>query len=421
MKYTFDNILDSEIYDSAAVMFVLGPYELFNSLVIDTLKDRCSIDDTEIDSSENDAEFGLAGDESIGFKTNTLDLATFLDIVSVPSLNGKWYCRVDYGTLPAPQKDKILKYIKHPSHNGVLVVSSLEYKDYRTLLNNKVIAISEDVHSVSLSFPKRNMVKTIVANIFLENNIIISKKALDYFLTRMSTEYNEYQQVIDTIINNHMKPEDIDNKEATYKLELDVIKDDLSGVENYNINDFLVELTKPLSSGKTNNKKVIRMLSILEEQIGVKETFNKTRKFIDEEIEFRILINKGIIPIRIDYFMSDIVKMLDKMIPKEQREENEQYKRLTSMNEWQFRNKAMIAAQTSLKDWLYMKMILQSAYKNSSGYGDETSYKRALYDVVTRSTLSGNRINNIVGLDDILKKDLRRIDRILYQDKEEGA
>ena len=68
-----------------------------------------------------------------------------------------------------------------------------------------------------------------------------------------------------------------------------------------------------------------------------------------------------------------------------------------------------------------MKMILQSAYKKSSGYGVETSYKRALYDVVTRSTLSGNRINNIVGLDDILKKDLRRIDRILYQDKEEGA
>ena len=91
------------------------------------------------------------------------------------------------------------------------------------------------------------------------------------------------------------------------------------------------------------------------------------------------------------------------------------------MNEWQFRNKAMIAAQTSLRDWLYMKMILQSAYKNSAGYGDETSYKRALYDVVTRSTLSGNRINNIIGLEDILKIDLRRIDRVLYQDKKEEA
>ena len=65
-----------------------------------------------------------------------------------------------------------------------------------------------------------------------------------------------------------------------------------------------------------------------------------------------------------------------------------------------------------------MKMIIQSAYKNSAGYGDETSYRRALYDVVIRSTLSGNRINNIVGLEDILKTDLWRIDRILYQDKE---
>lgn len=417
MRYTFNDILEPKVYESTAVMFVFGQYETFNAMVVDTLKNKCVV--KGIDSSSIDSAFGIGG-ETLGFATNAVDFNTFLEVVGVASISGKWFCRVELGSLSDKQKDKLMHYIKEPSNNGVLVITSIDFKEFRPFLKLKVFGVSQNVHLLSLSFPKRNIVKSIVAKKFEENNMIIAKDALDYFVMRMSSEYDDYDTVINSISDNHNTNNDTNGTKEYHTITLQELKDDMSGIENFNLNDFLIELTKPLSNGNTNKKKIIKMLASLEEQLGTVELYKNTMRFIDECIDFRIMINRGIIPIRIDYFMSDVIKMINKTTPEEKREDDEKYKKYTSMNEWQFKNKATIAAQTSLRDWIYMKMILKTAYKDGEKGKNETNMIKALYALATRSVLGASRITNIIGIDDILRTDLNYIDSLKYIDRTQG-
>jgi hypothetical protein len=46
----------------------------------------------------------------------------------------------------------------------------------------------------------------------------------------------------------------------------------------------------------------------------------------------------------------------------------------------------------------------------------ENQCKRALYDISTRNRLSGDRINNLIGIENIFDKDIYNIDRVVYKD-----
>ena len=84
-----------------------------------------------------------------------------------------------------------------------------------------------------------------------------------------------------------------------------------------------------------------------------------------------------------------------------------------------FRKKAYIASQTSLKDWEYMKIILSKAienYKISDAEMDEKCQK-ALYEVATRSVITPSRINNDIGISNILDKQLNELDRIVFDEQ----
>jgi hypothetical protein len=344
-------------------------------------------------------EFGLPDDigEDDTF-TNSVDFATFMEVIGVANINGKWYCRTDYSMLTKKQKEQLLKYIREPSDNGILVIVSTDWMQYKDLLKNRVLSFSKVSHIMQLGFPSKPILKNIVAQCFEEKNIEIESSAVDFFVMRMSTAYDKYEEQINNICDVHK------NGILTAK----DMKVYMKGIENFIIDDFIDELVKPMSSDKTNSKKVLKIMIALEDELTAQNLVYQLIKKIDEYIEFRILINRGYIPIGINYFFNDIIKRLPEPY-------NKKYEKV---NEWVFRKKAQTASATSLRDWEYMKIILSKAIENVKISADEIDEKcqRALYDVATRSVMNGDRLNNVIGIDNVFNKCLDNIDKIQYDE-----
>jgi hypothetical protein len=401
MKYTFKEMLNAEIYQNTRVMFVLGKYTLFNNMVADELKEMCIEDSEEFGTNTVpvvSSEFGLDDEALEGGTANSVDFNTFMDVIGVLSINGKWYCRVEYSSLTKKQLERLMAYIKDPSINGILVVSSTEWKDYRDLLKNRILSFSKVSHIMQLSFPSKDILKVLVGQLFSDKGVEIDNGAIDFFITRMSSAYESYEEVIDDIVTKH----------GQSYLDIKSIKNYMKGIENFIIDDFIRELVKPMVSDKTNSKKVLKIMMALEDEYGAKGLVYKLIPLIDEALEFRVLINSGSIPIGINYFYKDVINGLGG--------ENSKYGK---MSEWKFRSKAILASQTSLRDWEYMKLILNKAIENVKISDAEMDIKcqRALYDLCTRSVITADRVNNIIGIDDVLDKGLRYIDKVVFDEK----
>lgn len=398
MKYTFKEIMNAEIYSNTRVMVVTGKYNWFNNMVCDTLKTISRSEDTYFNESIGlDDEFGIAEDEEIEQSGNSVDFNTFMEVVGVSSVNGKWFCKVDYASLTKKQIETLLKYIKEPSENGVLVVVSTEWKDYRELLKNRALSFSKVSHLIQLNFANRTVLKSIVKQCFLEKGVEIDQSALEIFITRMSNAYEKYEETIDKIVEMH----------GAKELSAKEIKSYMKGIEYFILDDFMTELTKPMSSSKSNNKKILRIMASLIDDNGAKGLVYQVLKKIDEYIEYRLLINTGYIPIGINYFFKDILKNL----PDSKKYEKE--------SEWSFRKKADIASRTSLRDWEYMKLILSRAIENNQVSDDimEMKCKKALYELCTRTVMFPSRINNALKIDNVLKKSLNNLDNIKYDEE----
>lgn len=395
MKYTFKDMLNAEMYESARVVFILGKHNLFNNLVSDELRATCVDSNSIFGLDELSGEFGL--DSSEVENINSVDFNTFMEVNGVANINGKWFCKTEYKPLTKKQRDQLTNYMKNPSDTGILVIESNDWKEYKEILRNKIISASKTVHSIELSFPNRDVLKAIVKQMFMERGIDIQSNALDLFLTKMSSAYEEYEKVIDDIKDVHGKR----------PLESKDLKVYMKGIEHFVLDDFVNELTKPLSSDKTNSKKVLKIMMALQDEMGAKNLVYQLLKIIDECIEFRILINTGYIPISLNYFFGEVIHNIG---------EDSKY---SKMKEWTFRKKATLASQTSLRDWEYMKLILFNAIKNVKLSDEiiEQKCKRALYDICTRSVLTADRINNIVGIDNVLSKELRNLNNIKFEQR----
>lgn len=399
MKYSFKEMLNAEIYENTKVMFILGQYTWFNNMVSDTLKSIC-IDEVE---SYNAAigigeEFGISDSSDESNSANSVDFNTFMDVIGVASVNGKWFCKTDFKMLTKKQREKLFSYIKEPSDNGIIVIVSDDWKEYKDILKNRILSFSKTAHLIQLSFPNRNVLKSIVHQSFLENDIEIDSGALDIFLMKMSKAYGEYEGVIDYIVHAH-------NEKI---LNAQEIKKYMSGIEYFTVDDFVQEMTKPMVSDKTNNKKILKMMTSLEDELGAKNLLYQVLKQVEQYIDYRILINSGYIPIGINYFFNDVIKAL----PEDKKDKYEK------VNEWKFRKQAEIASRTSLRDWEYIKIILNGAIANNKLPDNIIDMKcqKALYEACTRSVLTSDRINNIIGIDNIIKKEIKHIDKIQFND-----
>ena len=396
MKYTFKDILTAEIYENTRVMIVLGNYVWFNNMVCDTLKGICMDQENVFTETIGIGdEFGITdGPEGI---SNSVDFSTFMNVIGVASINGRWYCRTDYSMLNKKQKEQLIKYAKEPSENGILVITSNDWMQYKDLLKLKMFNFNKYSHIMQLGWPTKPILKNIITQYFDEKGISIEPSAADFFILKMSQAYDKYEEELTDIVDIH--------KQET--LTVKDLKEYMKGIENYVLDDFIAEIVKPMSSDKTNSKKVLKIMMALEDELTPKDLVYKTLKKIDEFIEYRILINKGYIPIGINYFFNDV---LDKLPNKEKYEK---------VNEWTFRKKAEMASRTSLRDWEYMKLILTEAIADVRISEDEMSEKcqKALYELCTRSAITPSRINNIIGIDNVLSKGMSNINKIQYNEE----
>lgn len=399
MKYSFKEMLNEEIYDDTRVMFVLGKYLWFNNMVCDTLKGKCIDEEASnpIVMGLGD-EFGISDDTDNNFLSNSVDFNTFMEVIGVASINGKWFCKTDLATMNKKQKETLNKYIKEPSNNGILVVVSSEWRDYKEYLKNRVLTISKYCHLIQLSFPNRQVLKAIVAQSFSMYDKEIDNGGLDFFLMRMSSAYDDYEITIENICEMHKEDRQITAKD---------LKTYMKGIENFILDDYIEELLKPMSSDKTNSKKVLKIMISLEEEFGAKNLVYRLINIIDEYIDFRILINNGYIPIGVNYFFKDIIAGLP---------DKSKYEK---MNEWVFRKKANIASMTSLRDWEYMKIILMKSIENIRLPDDilDSKCQKALYELSTRSVITPSRINNIIGLENILHVQLDELNKVVYDEE----
>ena len=388
MKYTFLDILESRIFDETKVMFVTGPYNLFNNMVTDELKSRCRPDvEIEIDD-ETLSMFGIEKDETSDI-SNKVDFDTFMEVNGVANVNGKWFCRVDLKSLSKKQRDALNDYIKSPSDNGILVVTSTDYRDYAFYLKSKLIANSKSTHLIQLSWPNKRILEQIVIALFNERRIEINVSSAKFFILRMSNSYDDYEETIDKIAQNI--PEG--------KLEYNDLQEQMKGIENYVIEDFIELLLEPLANDKTTSKKIYKMLAALMDEFGARKLTSSIISIARDSLEFRQFINDGYIPVNIYYSFKEVQKSIgDKSS-------------ISKLSEFQFRKKAKLASKTSLLDWQYIILILSNVNK----FSDE-SYEKALYTLVSRSVLSESRLNNDIGVENILIDDISSINSIKYID-----
>lgn len=404
MKFQFRDITNESIYDSARILFVFGPYSIFNNIAIDEVRDRCKPKEIAVLSPEMLEDFGdiFNAGESRGITvSNTVTFDEFKQVINAVSMYGKWFTSIDYSFMSKKQKDWLNVYMKAPSDNGKIVIYCSEYRDYRILLKNKIITNSNMIHAIQLSFPYRDTLEAVVNTLFEARNVKIEKAAVELFIMRMSSSYDDYEEIIDKIVTESV-PDKIEGQDPnwvytiTYRDTLDAMK----GIENFVLDDFIDKLLVPLKTDKQNAKnKVYKMLNALLEEYGAQQLVNKLKFKVDDYIEFRIAINNGIIPIQIMKFS---VQDSKKRLPEESK--------LLNFSDYTFRKMALIASRTSLTDWMYMKLILNNARYQY----DSTSYERVLYSLINRTILNESRLNNAIGIENIMNIGINEIDSVPY-------
>ena len=165
MRYSFKDILNEDIYNKSRVVLITGKYKVFNNMVADTLKDMCTEKRMpNSDLTELNSEFGIEDTEE--YSSNTVDIDTFFDLADIPSINGKRFCRIELNSMNKKQKDRLNSYLKQPSRYGILVLLSNNFMDYKDYLKNKLFLNGQYTHLFTLSYPRRDILKSIVEIIF---------------------------------------------------------------------------------------------------------------------------------------------------------------------------------------------------------------------------------------------------------------
>lgn len=387
MKYSFNDILNDEFYTNSKVAIVTGPYNIFNNMVIDRFKKECAEENYYEVDSDTLSEFGIKSDDSEAKISNNVDFNTFMGVINIPSVVGKWFCSVDISIMSKKQMEILREYIKNPGDNGILIINSSEFKDYREFLYSNIVKYSKTCNLIQLSFPNRKTLINLVKQMFYSRSVQISEESASLFVMRMSSSYEEYNAIVDRVCEGY----------SDTVISYSQVKERLKGVENFVLDDFIEALLKPLSGEKiTANRKIYKMYKMLMQEYGITKLLNNIMYKIDDYIQFRILINKGIIPIKVRFSVDEAKRYIG--------EEHKLYK----MTEYKFRRMANIASLTSLRDWVYMKLILSKA---KGVYTDEGKEK-ILYTLMHRSVLNKSRLGNNIGIENVIDAKIKSIDKI---------
>lgn len=390
------SILDMETYKDFSVLVLTGSNVLMQKVVSNLIKESCqSKTNINVDTALL-SEFGY--DSSAVSISNILDFETFRNNIEIQSLSGKWFCSADMATLTSKQIDWVKEYIKKPSKNGVLVITSTNFKEYKPWLSNKILTVSPEAVLLEMSYPTRYQQYAVANMLFKKRNVEPDARALELFTAKMSSEYDQYEEIIDKVCSDVI-PEGYFDTHTVYMLSYDSILDSMRYIQNFVIDDFIYAILKPMEDRKPSGKKQIwRILGYLLDDMGPRKLVASVLYKIEELIQFRIAINTGYIPVAVKGFDVQESKML-------LGDENP----LTKKSDFMFRRLANTAAMTSLQDLVCIKMML----KNVDLY-NEMSYTKALYSMIVRSALNASRLDNDIGVENVILGDLNILDNIPY-------
>ena len=390
MKLSFKEIVSEEFYESAMVVIVAGQYNIFNNIVADELRERGKSIDTFSDEDLM-AEFGISADKKSEkiIVPNSVDFNTFMDVVDMPSINGKWFCSIDIALLSKKQIERFEKYSKNPSKNGTLIILTHDFKDFMGYLRNRVFTQGIHSHIIQLGFPNRGILVQLVVKLFIKRKVAIDTRSAELFVMRMSNSYDQYEETIDNICLGY----------SNVTLSYDQIFEGLKGIENYVLDDFIERLLTPISDEKVQtNRRIYKMLGAMLRELGAINLVNKIRYKIDDYIEFRMAINQGKIPIKVKFSVTEAKLKIGES------------SKISKISDFGFRKMAHIASMTSLKDWTYMRLILN----NTSFKFSDTANEKVLYTLVHRSILNNSRLNNDLGIESIMSMELDYLNGIMF-------
>lgn len=374
MIYSFKDIKNLDIDKKSYILFLGGNYPIFSNMVSDRCSESCK-GELKLDLSMFD-EFNI--DSSVE-SSEKISFDDFLLYVKTRKLVGKWFCSVDYKNLTKKQQELLVEYMKKPSENGILVIYLNDWKNLKGFHKSKIVQKSPNVNLLDLSWPNRKVLHGLLQDIFAERQVKVIDSAIQLFIMRMGNQYNDYMEEIDKICLGN------EGKEVSYQMMLSY----LDGITNYAIDDFVMAIIKPVRNDKiVLNRKSYKVLNTLMDDLGAKGLVRKLRSRVETYIEYRIHINNGNIPILVPYSVEEVQKKLP---------DTSVIKKISDVS---FKRNAKIASLTTLKDWYFIKMILESASKSNN----EEDYVRVLMAVIHRGIFPQDRLLNLIGIKDTLNE-----------------
>lgn len=395
MVYPFSYIVNEALYESSSVLFITGSHNIFNNYCVDRLK-KINVSDEEVPTS-NDLldDFGLSDTTeggSSGSSTN-ISFEEFKRLVPIPNINGKWFCNVSYDGLSDKLKKDVLAYANNPSPNGVLAVIVTDWRNIRQLLKIPKVQKSKDVNLVKLNYPSPFTLRDIIKGEFAKRSIEITGEAAELFQKRMSCQYDKYTDIINQITVG-MEGQTL-NFDDMFQL--------MKGIEFFDLGDFVEALLYPLQGeGISTKRKIYKILKSLLDDLPASEITQRLLREIKKYLVFRIAINTGRIPAKVRFSVKEMQERLKDAGPE------------FKMSDMQFRRTAEIAQMTTLRDWLYMYLMLSKLSTRGKPDEVELRHTKALYSLIHRQILPDTRLDNDIRISNILEEQQTILNNIKY-------
>lgn len=386
MQFSFGDLYKDDLLESK-VLVVMGNYALFNNIAIDRVKDKvrdeCKASMLKFMGVLTEEEKNM----NLKDTGNIVDFDKFIEYSKVPPFLGKWYCNVDYKMMTKKQKDKLDEYLQYPNKYGVLTIESNDFRDFKDFTRNRLFKQNNGVNFIKLSFPNRGVLKNLIKDRC--GHIKIADKAMDLFIMRMSDNYDEYDYMLSTVVNSGYK-----------EIGFDEMKEILAGIENYAIDDFMDAILKPPTEPGKSKRRLYTMMRVMVDDAGGMKIINTLKRNIDRLIEIRTYINQGFIPGRIKYSIKEFKERLPEESP------------LKNTSDFILKKHIATALDCSLRDLMFIKLILQS----NTGFSDEAC-EMTLIKIIHRAVVGYDRLLSDIGIQDDMDRLLYRLNGVLIESK----
>lgn len=377
MIYRFDELYNDDLIKRSAVLFITGSTALFNRIMADRVKKSCQGEQLDLDLSAF-SDWLKPGDNET---SEALSFEQYLLYCNTTRVTGMWYSSVDYALLSKREKEQLKAHLKRPATNGKLVVYVMNFRDKFELLKDNTIRHGGSVNLIQLDFPRRQALNRLVKEEFQKRGVEIDRPSTELFVLRLGTYYDKYSETIDRVCNGR--------KQISYT----EMQAELRGVTSYVLWDLTKSIVKAYNSDSMKSmksRKAVKVLKTIIPELGEQKVLQQFKRKIDDLVELRYYINVGAIPIMVSY---DLKKVRERL-PKESR--------LQKLSDQTFRINVKLASETSLKDWLYIKMIVD----NASSKRSDMEAIRGLAAAINRSAYPNERILNDIGIKNVLTEGL---------------